>query len=123
MKPWKLWNGWGPHTDGLMRAHRISPDPDKGGLFVADGGDIVGSKEDLEAVANALTENDGLRSILQWCAEETWEGGDIDWGYFQDEMVKAGFFVEVPASEEFREEWESDTMYVLSWSPLAGEQE
>ena len=73
-------------------------------------------------VHEAITEISKLRSMLQWCAEETWEGGDIDWGYFQDEMVKAGFFVEVPASEEFREEWESDTMYVLSWSPLAGEQ-
>ena len=48
---------------------------------------------------------------------EALEGGDIDGGTFFDMMVRLGLFVEVPADEEYREEWDMDTMYVLSWSP------
>lgn len=92
--------------------------------------DIVERLKDMESIYDghlyvdsiagvAHVEIIKLRSMLQWCAEETWDGGDIDWGCFQDEMVKAGFFVEVPASEEFKEEWDADTMFVLAWSPLA----
>ena len=60
-------------------------------------------------------ERDKLREMLQWCAEQTWEGGDIDWCDFQDQMVQRGFFVEVEADEDFKAEWETDVMYVLAW--------
>ena len=119
MTPWKLWNGWGPHTDGLMRVLRIGPDSDRGGLFVADGGDIVGSKKDLEAVCNALNEKEKLLKMLLWCAQQTWEVGDIDGGDFQEAMVKAGLFVEVEADDHTRAEWDTEVMYVVTWSELA----
>ena len=54
--PWKLWNGWGPHTDSLMRVERIGPDGD-GGIQPSNGGDMMGRREDLEIVCqmrNAL---------------------------------------------------------------------
>lgn len=66
-----------------------------------------------------LAEITRLRKMLQWCAEQTWEGpGDIDWCDFQEAMVKAGFYVLVPTPEEFKE-FAGDEMYVVSWSPLA----
>ena len=36
-----------------------------------------------------------------------------------DTLVEKGLLVEVPASDEFREEWESDTMYVWAWTLAA----
>jgi len=53
--PWKLWSGWGPHTDGLMRVLRIGPESvESTGLWKGDcGGDIVAKREDLELVARA----------------------------------------------------------------------
>lgn len=60
-----------------------------------------------------------LREMLQWCAEESWEKGEIDGGDFQEAMVKAGLFVEVPADEQFRADWDADEMFVTSWPPLA----
>lgn len=52
--PWKCWNGWGPHTDGLMRVLRIGPMSSAStGLWVNDGGDIVGTEEDIELAARA----------------------------------------------------------------------
>ena len=58
-----------------------------------------------------------LRKALEEFAQLAWEGGDIDGGDFQDTMVRYELMVEVPASEEFREEWDSETMYILSWTP------
>ena len=90
--------------------------------------------EKMEGVADALreactneakankelgAENSRLRGMLEWCARETWDGGDIDWGHFQDAMVERGFYVLVPADDDFKAEYESDEMYALSWSPLA----
>ena len=56
--PWKLWDGWGPHTDGLMRVMHIGPID--GGLRAYDSDglspvDIQGTREDLELVVNAVT--------------------------------------------------------------------
>jgi hypothetical protein len=53
--PWKLWDGWGPHTDGLMRVSRIGPSI--GGLeafYNTNKADIQGTREDLELVVNAV---------------------------------------------------------------------
>lgn len=60
-----------------------------------------------------------LREALRWCAEAAWEGSSIEGYDFQDMMEREGLMVEVPADEAFREEWDSDTMYVLAWSDLA----
>lgn len=81
----------------------------------------------LAEIRSLEAERDKLRKMLQWCAEETWEKLAIDGGDFQEAMMKAGLFVEVPISEQVREEWgddwDTDMMFVTSWSPLAkGEQ-
>ena len=36
-----------------------------------------------------------------------------------DELARRGLIVPVPADDAFREEWDSETMYVWRWSPLA----
>lgn len=53
-KPWKLWNGYGPlpRDRRLMAVERIGPEGG-GGLVGAEGRDIIGTKEDLEAVVNS----------------------------------------------------------------------
>lgn len=56
------------------------------------------------------------RAALLWCAQHAWEGGDIDGGDFQSEMIERGILVEVPASQEFKDEWDTDVMYVVAWS-------
>ncbi|MEE8551445.1 MAG: hypothetical protein V3T08_09370 [Gemmatimonadota bacterium] len=62
---------------------------------------------------------EGLREALEQCAQLSWEGCDIDGGDFHDLMVRLGLFVEVPADEEYKEEWDTDTMFVLAWSDEA----
>ena len=71
----------------------------------------------------ALTEIQKLREVLQWCAEQAWEGSDIEVGDLQDAMLNAGLLVEVDADEDFKAEWDTDKMYVVAWSPLAKEKE
>lgn len=55
------------------------------------------------------------QAALEWCCQAAWMGGDIDGGDFQSEMVERGVLVEVPASEEFKAEWQEDTMFVMAW--------
>ncbi len=78
---------------------------------------LLGSR-DLEDIQDALTLIRDLE-ILQWCAEQVWEGMDIDGGDFQEEMVKRGLFVEVEADEQTQADWDTEVMYVTAWSPLA----
>lgn len=59
-----------------------------------------------------------LREALRWCPEAAWEGSSIEGYDFQDMMIAAGLMVEVPADEDFRAEWDTDTMYTLAWSDL-----
>ncbi len=62
-----------------------------------------------------------IKDALEALTQLTWEGLDIDGGDFHEVMVKYGLFVEVPASDEFREEWDSDTMFVLAWDHRAAD--
>ena len=53
--PWKLWNGWGPANDGLMRVERIGPS--LGGLeafYNTHKTDIQATLENLRLVVNAV---------------------------------------------------------------------
>ncbi len=56
-----------------------------------------------------------MREALEALAELSRNGCDIDGGDFHEVMVKYGLFVEVPADEAFKAEWEGDTMFVLAW--------
>ena len=60
-----------------------------------------------------------MREALAGGAQLSWGGCDIDGGDFHDLMVKHGLFVEVPADDEFKEEWDLDMMFVLKWSDEA----
>lgn len=61
--PWRMFDGWGPFAnDGLMRAKRIGNY--HGGLTVANGGDIIGSREDFEYLADACNAYPALRTAL-----------------------------------------------------------
>jgi hypothetical protein len=67
--------------------------------------------EELEAEVQTL------RSALEWAC-----GGDSGYEFNEtwDGLVHRGLLVEVPASDEYRSEWESDTMWVWRWQ--AGEE-
>ena len=57
-----------------------------------------------------------LRLALEWVTQHMWEDWAIDGGDWQAKMVKLGVLVEVPATEEFKEQWgDADTMFVLQW--------
>ena len=62
-----------------------------------------------------VAERDKLRRILEELAEDTHGATDIDGGSFQDVLLREGIFVEVPASEDIREEYGVDTMYQFVW--------
>ena len=62
--PWKIWNGWGPASDGFHRALRIGPDND-GGIRTHTG-DIYGSKADLELIAVAPELLNAAKAIIGW---------------------------------------------------------
>ena len=73
----------------------------------------------LDTLLSSEKENAELRDAFEWATRQVWEGCDIDGGGFQDEMVKRGLLVEVPADDAFIEEFDAEFMYVLRWSPLA----
>jgi hypothetical protein len=56
-----------------------------------------------------------LREAIEEMCQLATDGCDIDGGDFHDLMVRLGLFVEVPADEDFKEEWDCDTMFVLAW--------
>ena len=72
-------------------------------------------RHDYKEIMKQRAEIQKLRDALQWCAQHAWEGGDIDGGDFQSEMIERGILVEVPASQEFKDEWDTDVMYVMAW--------
>ena len=68
--------------------------------------------------AEIQSERDKLREALEWIWVEVLAGGmdDLD---FQNTLEELGLLVEVPADEQFREDWDADTMYVLAWQAKA----
>jgi hypothetical protein len=60
-------------------------------------------------------ERDKLREALEWIWGEMLEGGidDLD---TQNTLEELGLLVEVPADEQFKQDWDADTMYVLAWT-------
>ncbi|MEE8146535.1 MAG: hypothetical protein V3T24_02930 [Longimicrobiales bacterium] len=52
-----------------------------------------------------------LRDALEWCWQHAWQGDSS----FQAEMVERGILVEVPASEEYKLQFDTDTMLVPAW--------
>lgn len=52
-RTWKLFNGYGPLADGLMRVERIGPDGG-GGITTDESSDMAGTREDLEGLISAV---------------------------------------------------------------------
>lgn len=70
-------------------------------------------------VAELEGERDKLRQFFENIALECWGGADVEQSDFHDWGVAAGVLVEVPASDDIREEFETETMFTWSWSCLA----
>lgn len=67
-----------------------------------------------------LREAGKLREFVEWCmATASWQGYDLHGGDMQDRAEELGLIVKAPADEAFREEYDSDEMFVVAWSPLA----
>ncbi len=65
-------------------------------------------------------EAEKLREFVEWCmATASWQGYDLHGGDMQDKAEELGLLVQVPADEAFREEYDSDEMFVVAWSQLA----
>ncbi len=80
-------------------------------------GDLLDEVERLRSqLDEARRQNEKLREFVAFCMREgSWMGGDIDGGDAQDKAEELGLIVEVPADQEFRDEYDSDTMLVLAW--------
>ncbi len=71
------------------------------------------------SLVEAMGERDRLRRFFERTARDVWDLEEIDGGAWQDTARDLGLIVEVPADEEAREEYDTDTMLVWAWSPLA----
>jgi hypothetical protein len=70
----------------------------------------------LTAIRVLETERDKAREFVAFCITDgSFQGLDIDGGDAQDKAQELGLIIEVPADEEFRAEYDSDTMFVLAW--------
>jgi len=90
--PWKLWNGWGPANDGLMRVERIGPS--LGGLeafYNTHKTDIQATLEDLRLVVNAVN--------LYLQPSEPVEGLDVD-RYWDGEPTKYSAHLQPPTNQQ-----------------------
>ncbi len=64
--PWAMYDGWGPHTDGLMRALRIGGAHPNGGIRASEfGADVAGQREDFEYIVTACNAYPRLREALR----------------------------------------------------------
>jgi len=68
------------------------------------------------AMGEAAAEITRLRKAFQWCC---WDSQGFNGFEFQDEMERRGLLVPVPASPEFRDEYDADTILVWEWDELA----
>lgn len=56
-----------------------------------------------------------LREAMEWAIQYHFEWGSMDSGDWQNELERRGLLVEVPATEEIRNEFETDVMLVPAW--------
>lgn len=85
-------------------------DFDRGMRAPALSGMVSIRHSELEKLVQAVKERDALRASLEWAfpAQE---------GFTEafDGLVERGLLIEVPADDEYRAEWDSDTMHTWSW--------
>lgn len=59
------------------------------------------------------------RTLVLWLADHCLGGMDVDGGDLQDKLEELGFAKRVPATEDFKAEWDADEMLVVSWPTRA----
>ena len=69
----------------------------------------------LARIAEMEAEQEPLRAALEKICSDVWGYSDIDGGEVQDYLEASGLLVEVPASDDFRAEYDCDTMFQLRW--------
>lgn len=62
-----------------------------------------------------------LRTLFEELARKAWDAS-LDGSDFQDEAERLGLLVEVPASQEVRDEYDTDVMFAWVWSDAAREE-
>lgn len=60
-------------------------------------------------------ERDMLRACFDALCDQAFEGGDIDGGDFQNILESMGVLVLVPATRQFREDWDAEEMFIQRW--------
>ena len=69
------------------------------------------------AYNKAKLERSKLRELFEWQAQRHWDMGcDIEFCDWQDESERLGLLVEVPASEDFAREHDTDVMFTWAWN-------
>ena len=75
------------------------------------------AKAQIEELAKDQSKH---RELFEHVTHALWEfTGDIEWSDWQDKAEELGLLVSVPASEDFKAEWEADEMFVWAWSEAA----
>lgn len=75
---------------------------------------------EVAALLDAYEENRRLREFAEYVLDtHCWGRYDTDGGDTQGKAEKLGIIVEVPASPEFRDEYDAETMYACAWSDAA----
>lgn len=72
-----------------------------------------------ESIAELVAERDKLRAFVAEMANEFWGFQDASYEDFQVYAEKYGIIVSIPATPEFKAEWDADEMFVLSWNLTA----
>lgn len=105
--------------DASVRRIRVGGNP-KGLIVLRDrlrARVTASHKAEVDALRE---ERDLLRAFVEMvCREGIWEGLDYSGADAQDWLEEHGLLVKVPADEQFREEWDADTMLALAWSDYA----
>lgn len=87
-------------------------------------------EEDLQLAREAVIlldayeENRKLREFAEYSlGQYSWGWNIPDGGSMQDKAEKLGIIVRVPASPEFRDDYDAETMYVCAWkvNPTGGQ--
>ena len=73
----------------------------------------------IAEIERLRAENAKLRDFFEAVFEDAWDLCVADGGDLQDTAERLGLIVKVPADEQFKDEYDSDEMFVWSWHPLA----
>jgi len=80
---------------------------------------VAWKHEEREVWEPMDAENAKLREFFEAVFEDAWDLCVADGGDLQDTAERLGLIVKVPADEQFKDEYDSDEMFVWSWHPLA----